>query len=144
MLIGKVGDIGHTAQILAYELSQDAVALTMEDAHTGHTHKDGIVDEILHGIERLIATHTPYVEVLVEIGLVLVYRVACLGTDAIRAQVLLALFCLVGLGGGDSMFQTVEAHLGTHTSKDSSSHIARYALYGSYGGEPLDAYGVAY
>ena len=85
MLIGKVGDIGHTAQILTDELSQDTIALTMEDAHTWHSHEDGIVDEILHGIERLIATHTSDVEVLVEIGLVLVYRVACLGTDAIRA-----------------------------------------------------------
>ena len=39
----------------------------MKDTHTGHSHEDGVVDEIPHSRQRLIATHTAHVKVLTEI-----------------------------------------------------------------------------
>ena len=36
--------------ILAYELSEYAVALAVEDAHARHTHEYSVVDEVLHSV----------------------------------------------------------------------------------------------
>ena len=44
----------------------------MKDAHARHTHEYGVVDEVLHGVQRLVTTHSAHVEVLVEVELVLV------------------------------------------------------------------------
>ena len=59
---GDDGRIG--AQVLADELSKDAAARSVKDAHTAHAHKDGVVDEIHHGIDGLVATHAAHVKVL--------------------------------------------------------------------------------
>ena len=55
-------------QVLTDELAEDAVALAVEDAHARHAYEDGIVDEILHGGQSLVATHTAHVYVLMEVG----------------------------------------------------------------------------
>ena len=72
MLVGVVHHVGDGAQILAYELAQDAVALAVEDAHSLRAHEDGIVYIILYGNQRLVSAHAAHVEVLAEVFLVLV------------------------------------------------------------------------
>ena len=57
---------------MADKLSKDAIALAVKDANTGHTHKNGIVDEVHHGIKCLVATLTPDIQILVEMALALV------------------------------------------------------------------------
>ena len=72
MLVFKCRYVGHGGQVLADKLSKDAVALTVEDANTGHTHENGIVDEMHHGIKCLVATLTPDIQILVEMALAFV------------------------------------------------------------------------
>ena len=46
ILICKMADIRLCAQILTDQLAQDAIAFAMENAHSGHAHENGIVNEI--------------------------------------------------------------------------------------------------
>ena len=57
MLVANVADVGNGAEILTYELAQNAVAFAMEDAHAAHTNEYGIVNEILHLVKCLVAAH---------------------------------------------------------------------------------------
>ena len=117
MLIGIMRHIRHAAQVLTDELSEDSVALAMEISNSWHSHKDGIVNEILNGIQCLIATHTSYIQILVEVGLVGIYRLAGLLADTIRSQVFLALLGLIYVFGcGCGELQSVESHLGAHAA----------------------------
>ena len=143
MLIGVVRHVRDAAHILTDELAQDAIALAMEDADTRHSHEDGIVDEVLHGIESFVATHTTYIEILMEIALVGIDGLAGLLADAVGGEALLALLGLVLLGALGGVLQSVEAHLGAHTPEHGGRHVARDALYLAHGGEALDAHGVA-
>ena len=83
MLIGIMCHIRNAAQVLADELSEDSVALAMENSNSWHTYQDGIVNEILNGIQCLIATHTSYIQILMEIGLVGINCLAGLLADTI-------------------------------------------------------------
>ena len=133
MLIGIMRHIWNAAQVLPDELSENSVALAVKDSNSWHTYQDGIVNEILNGIQCLIATHTSYIQILMEIGLVGINRLAGLLADTIRSQVFLALFGLIYVFGcGCGVLQSVEAHLGTHAAKNSSGSIAVDALYLSY------------
>ena len=67
----------------------------MKNSDSWHTHQDGIVNEILHGIQSLITTHTSYVQILMEVGLVGIDGLAGLLADAVGSQVLLTLLGLV-------------------------------------------------
>jgi len=67
---GDDGRVG--AQVLADELSKDAAARAVKDTHAAHTHEDGIVDEVHHGIDGFIASHAAHVKVLAEAVLALV------------------------------------------------------------------------
>ena len=49
----------------------------MEYAHACHTHEYSIVDEILHGGEGFVASHTPDVNVLMEVGTTVIYCLTC-------------------------------------------------------------------
>ena len=42
--------VWHRLQILAYELSEYAVALAVEDAHARHAHEYSVVDKVLHSV----------------------------------------------------------------------------------------------
>ena len=70
MLICIMGHIRDAAQILADELSEDTVALSMKDADTWHTYQDGIIYKILYSIQCFITTHASYIQILMEVGLV--------------------------------------------------------------------------
>ena len=98
---------------------------------------------MLYGVECLVTAHTSHVKVLVEVALVGIDGLASLLADAIRGEVLLALLGLVLFCGCSGVLQTVEAHLGFHSSEDGCCHVACDAFYLAHGGEPLDAYSVA-
>ena len=49
----------------------------MQDAHHGHAHHYGIVYEVLHSIECLVAAHSPNVYILMEIELAVVDNLSC-------------------------------------------------------------------
>ncbi len=80
MFIGIMRHIWDTAQILTDELAQNAISLSMKDSNSWHSYQDGIINEILNGIECFIATHTSYIQILVEVGLMgsIVLRVSLL------------------------------------------------------------------
>ncbi len=99
MLIGIMGHIRDAAQVLTDELSEDTIALSMKDSDSWHSYQDGIINEILYGIQCLIATHTSYIQILVEVGLVGIYRLAGLLADTIRSQVFLAFLGLIYVFG---------------------------------------------
>ena len=44
------------------KIVEDAVALAVEDAHLGSTGQDGVVDEVLHLHQRLVAPHAAQVD----------------------------------------------------------------------------------
>ena len=145
MLIGIMRNIWNAAQILADELAKNTIALSMKNADSWHTHQDGIINEILHGIQSLITTHASYVQILMEVGLVGIDGLAGLLADAVRSQVLLALLGLIHiLHGSRGVLQSVEAHLGSHASENGGGSIAIDALHLSYGGQALDADGIAH
>ena len=58
------------------ELAKDAVAFAVQNADAGHAHEESIVDEMHHGVERLVAPFAADVEVLAESVSPLVYRLA--------------------------------------------------------------------
>ena len=116
----------------------------MKDANPWHTHQDGIVDEVLHGIESLVATHTSDVEILMEVCLVGINGLAGLLADAVGSQVLLTLLGLVqSLGRWGGVLQSVETHLGSHASEYGGSCIATDAFHLAHGSQALDANGIA-
>ena len=150
MLVGIVGDIGDSSEVLTDELAQDAVALAMEDAHALHTHEDGIVDEVLHGIERFVATHASHVEVLVEVLAVTVDGLLGEVGYVVAAQVLHTFvgMGLGGFGGGGALWgvgtlQSVNPHTSAHVAKDDAGHLAVDALDGAHRRCSLDAHAVA-
>ena len=150
MLVSIVGDIGDGSEVLTDELAQDAVALAMEDAHALHTHEDGIVDEVLHGIERFVATHASHVEVLVEVLAVTVDGLLGEVGYVVAAQVLHTFvgMGLGGFGGGGALWgvgtlQSVNPHTSAHVAKDDAGHLAVDALDGAHRRCSLDAHAVA-
>lgn len=145
MFIGIMRNIWNAAQILADELAKDTIALAMQNSYSWHTHQDGIINEILHGIQSLITTHASHVQILMEVGLVGIDGLSCFLADAVRSQVLLALLGLIHiLHGGSSVLQSVESHLGSHASENGSGCIATDALHLSDGSQALDAHGIAH
>lgn len=86
MLIGIMRYIWNAAQVLPDELSENSVALAMKNSNSWHTYQDGIVNEILNGIQCFIATHTSNIQILMEIGLVSINRLAGLLADTIEAR----------------------------------------------------------
>ena len=145
MLIGIMRHIWNAAQVLTDELAENSIALAMKNSNSWHSYQDGIINEILNGIQCLIATHTSYIQILVEVGLVGIYRLAGLLADTIRSQVFLALLGLIYVFGcGCGVLQSVEAHLGAHAAENSSGSIAIDALNLSYRSQALDSYGIAH
>ena len=77
MFVASLGDVGDRVQILADELAQDACARSMKDAHAAHAYQDGIVDEMHHSVNSLVASHATHVQVLMEVLLSVFHRRAC-------------------------------------------------------------------
>ena len=67
MVVRSGSHLAHAAQITPYLLLERPGTLAVQDAHLRHPHHQGIVDEILHPFERLGGTHTPHVDVVLEI-----------------------------------------------------------------------------
>ena len=76
MLVVEVRNIRDRGQILAYQLSQNTRARTVQDPHSRDTHENGIVDKIGHGTDGLVTSHTTDVDVLFEVQLTVVDHVA--------------------------------------------------------------------
>ena len=83
MLIGIMRHIWNAAQVLPDELSENSVALAMKNSNSWHTYQDGIVNEILNGIQCFIATHTSYIQILVEVGFMRVNGLSGFLTDTV-------------------------------------------------------------
>ena len=106
-------------EILANQLTENAVALAVKDAYMSHAYEDGVVNEILHCGESFVATHSSYVDVLMEIGTSIVDGLACSARSS----------SVSGGRGGHcllrfSVLQSVGAHLGAHISEYDSCHFA--------------------
>ena len=69
MLVLAVRNVRHRLQVLTDELAQNAVALAMQNAHTRHSYKYSVVDEVLHSVQSFVATHATHVEILMEVEL---------------------------------------------------------------------------
>ena len=82
MLVLAACHIGYRLQILAYKLSQNSISLAVKYSHTRHSHEYSVVDEVLHSVQSLVATHSPHVKVLMEVQLVRVNSLACLSAYA--------------------------------------------------------------
>ena len=142
MLVARVDNIGHSGEILPYELAQYAVALAVEYAHTTHTDKYGIINEILHLIDCFVATKPPHVEVLLECASVCVNRGACHAALGRRIYGLRTL-SLRGECRRVGVFEALEAQLGAHTSEKGHCRRAINALQGAHRGLSFYADGVA-
>lgn len=130
MLICIMGHIRDAAQILADELSEDTVALSMKDADTWHTYQDGIIYKILYSIQCFITTHASYIQILMEVGLVGINGFSGFLADTVRGKVFLAFLGLVHiLYCSRSMLQSVQTHFGSHTSEYGSSGITVDAFH---------------
>ena len=120
----------------------------MEDAHLGSTGQDGVVDEVLHLHQRLVAPHAAQVDFRAEMLDVGIDRAP---RDVARRRVGLE----VGQGGlraargGAGLrllcaLQAVEAHLRPHAAaEDDHCHLAVQALHRARARQSLDAHGVA-
>ena len=139
VFVGEVRDVGDCGEVLADELAQNAVSLSVKDAHARHSHKDGVVDEIGDGIEGFVASHPSHVEVLMEVLPVGVDGLARLAADVVSGEAGVFLCWLAVIG----QFQTLQAHLRAHTAKDDSCRFPLDAFYRSHGLQALDADGGA-
>lgn len=146
VLVAVVTDVGYGGEILAYELSENARSSTMEYAHSGHSHEDGVVDEIGDSVDGLVASHTTHIDVLLEVEFAVVDDVA--GTTRHHgigaSDALIALFGLGGtLSGSFGMLEALQSHLGLHTTEDDNGLAAIDTVDNADRGESLDADGVA-
>ena len=69
MLVLAACHIRYRLQVLTDELAQNAVALAMQNAHTRHSYKYSVVDEVLHSVQSFVATHATHIEILMEVEL---------------------------------------------------------------------------
>lgn len=89
MLITIAFYIRYAGKILADELAQYAIAFSMENPNLSSSHKDGIIDEVLHLVQGLVSSHAPYVELLMELVTVLVDGLTGLAAVIICLELLL-------------------------------------------------------
>ena len=108
----------------------------MKDAHARHTHEYGVVDEVLHGVQRLVATHSAHVEVLVEVELVLVDGLTRLAAYAERWRQC-RLRCLRGVLKARCL------HLRAHVAEHHRCLLALYRLHATHSRESAHAHSVA-
>ena len=108
----------------------------MEDAHTAHTHQNGIVDEIGHGVEGFVAAHAAHINVLVELLPSVVYRLARGAVHRHGGPVF--------KGGLVGMLQTVGTHLGAHVAEHYSGCLAVGLLNRAYGAQTFYPHTVAH
>ena len=69
MLVLAACHIRYRQQVLTDELAQNAVALAVQNAHTRHSYKYSVVDEVLHSVQSFVATHATHIEILMEVEL---------------------------------------------------------------------------
>ena len=144
MLVFGFLDVRNRIKILADELSEYACSCTMQDAYTTESYQDGIVNEVHHGVDSLVTTHTSYVDVLVEVLLAVFHRGTChmTGLNGQMGVLVAAGFpSLGGLRGGS--FQLFQFHLRAQSAKDDGSLLALYALYLADAVGTFDAHTVA-
>ena len=67
MLIGEVGDIGNGSQVFTDELSENTRSCAVENTYPADSHQNGVVDEIGDGIDGLVTTHAPHIQILLEL-----------------------------------------------------------------------------
>ena len=140
MLVAEVADVGNGAQILTYQLSQDACTCAMQNAHATHAYEDRIIEEMHHGVEGLVASHTSYVEVLMEVLAMVLHRGAC-NLGGLHSQVCVLHRCGLGCLRWVGIFQLLKLHLGLYVAKDDGGLLAIDALNLADSVETLDADG---
>ena len=134
MLVFDTVDVGHSLQVLANQLSQNAVSFAVQDAYMTHAGENGIVDEVLNLVQRLVASHAADVDFLLECAAVFVNGVS--GHSAHRRHLRFRRLWCVG------MFQSFQPHLRAHAAKYGDSSLAVDALQSANGSLSFDAYRV--
>ena len=105
----------------------------MENPHLSGSHEDGIIDEVLHLVQRLVRPHAPHIQLLTELVAMLVYGLTCLTAVVIGLKLL-----LFGLdSGGIYVLQPAHGHLCPHIAEDDGSLSAVDGLNLSYGRKAL-------
>lgn len=117
---------GLSGEILTDELAQDAIAFAVEDTDTLHAHEHSIIDEVAYGLQRLVTTHTPHVEVWMEVLAMIVNGALCHLRHVVSLQpfldsIHLALRFSRSIGGLlllRDKFKTRHRHLRTHIADE--------------------------
>ena len=81
MFVLEVTYAGHRLQVVADERAQAARTSPGQDTHAEYSQHDGIVDEVGHRLDRLVATHAAHVDVLFELQLLLIHTLLRAGAD---------------------------------------------------------------
>ena len=76
ILYGRYG-----MKVLAYKVTQNSVACTVQNAHAAHTDKCSVVNKVHDGLDSLITTHSAHVNIGLEGQLAVVYVVMSLLAD---------------------------------------------------------------
>src|SRR5574344_1275709 len=112
----------------------------MKYSHPRRPHQYGIVDIVQHGIHRLVAPHSPHVNILTEVHLVRVDGLSRHAARRLHRQVSMLLLSSStstrGLWGGS--FQSIHPHLRSHITEDYGSHLAVNLLDSTYRRQSLD------
>ena len=104
-------DARYGGQVLADECTEYSGSCSVKNTYTVHANKDGIVYEISDSLQSLVTTHPPYINILLEIKLLLVHLVMCLTADKRTFGYSFR------LGGGVASLQTIQFHRGFNASE---------------------------
>ena len=114
-------------------MAQDARACAVEDAYARHAHLCGVVDEMLHSIQGLVASHSAYVDVLLEVQLFLAHGILGLAAEEAHAR---ARFFFLRFARGH---EAVHLHLSAHLPEEHRGCLSVDAQQTSHGGLAFDA-----
>lgn len=89
-----VGYPGNTGQVLSYQGAEDTVSCSMKNAYTADAQQDSVVDEVGHGLDGFVSAHTPHVDVVLEVELLFIHVVLCLGADKAACGITLLDRCI--------------------------------------------------
>ena len=126
MFVARIGDGRHCAEVLTDELTEGTCACAVQDADASYADLYGIVDEQLHGVEGLVASHSAHVDILLEMEALLAHEVLCLAADeggSRRLLLLLRRLC---------RHETIQADCRSHLSEHYHRMFAVDALYDTY------------